>query len=959
MIFTMLDNDVLVNNISLLYIKLNEDKKAIEYVLANGKKTIEKYDTLQEMYTEYQGISTNCLIQLMDGYLLNARRIETIEHPKYDKTRIEYGFGTLGKISEKYNTEKEAEDAFKEIAKDNYIKIEDNYYVSILTIDGLQKDSVNNEAVAYTLTNGKVVKAFYESSEAADKALDNTITKLETFQYVAPEADTREYLKIVSADKTEGGDNTEEYYKNMDLITITNTDNVINVTAISPLNEFKNAVGMRNAWYGILVDLGIPRSKVVALKGYSFDSKELNDNEAKKWGATNDNQFVLWLTGNQYQEYREMIFGANDDSVKPTSITIQFVVDPNFKREETKRDITTLDELKEAMSDSSIKTVNLKADIENINETITFENKVTFNGNGHKLGFAKTGQNLVFLQVSEINNVNVVAQGTDEWTSTYAMQVYNGEGYSISNSSFTGGNGGLLINGATATIENVNVSGNTFGGIEVSKGAAASKNSILYVEGTLTNDTEEYGKPTIWTDGEGQTVIGADSMFTNSEIKEGQVQYYLVEENSKKEVVPEGILVNGVDYDTLADAIATVPDGILTDMTLYKDIAVEEAVEIPENKNIVLDLNGHTITGQNFSANGRILTNKGTLTIDGEGTISSASQGIKGTGAINNEGELVVNSGEFSGGNGANGAAVNNKAGATMTVNGGTFNGCPRGIQNLATLTINDGTFIGSDTYSGNEGNGVICGPSSNTTIKGGTFIGHMNGLSVMDNAEATVKIEGGTFKTDGYESSGAIYNGLGNTIIIDDCEAITEGDSGCTFVNKGIATVNGGTFQGDNTNAQVYTVDSGQGASSKATIELGSNVSAYGTFGALRVTSGTATVKGGTYKVTESNGTPYYALYVSSASGDVTVDVENGTFESPNAAAMCGESLYSFNDVCKLNIENGTFTSPEEKEVIKQETPGVVTITGGNYSSNVEDFVAEGYEIAENEGRFVVNEIQ
>lgn len=38
MVFTKLGNDVLVNNISLLYIKLNSDKQAIEYVLANRKK---------------------------------------------------------------------------------------------------------------------------------------------------------------------------------------------------------------------------------------------------------------------------------------------------------------------------------------------------------------------------------------------------------------------------------------------------------------------------------------------------------------------------------------------------------------------------------------------------------------------------------------------------------------------------------------------------------------------------------------------------------------------------------------------------------------------------------------------------------------------------------------------------------------------------------------------------------
>lgn len=533
MVFTKLGNDILVNNISLLYIKLNSDKQAIEYVLANRKKIVEKFDTLEGMYAAYQAIDTEGLIQLIDGYMLNAMRVETIENPKYDKTRIEYGFGILGKVSEKYNTEAEAEAAFEAIAKDDYIEIEENYYINKLSIDGLQKDSVNDKAVAYTLGNGKTVKAVFENSEAADSALETTVTALESYEYTAPAADSRSYLKITSATKTTGGDNTEDYYKNMDLITITNTDNTINVVATSPLNAFVNSVGMKNTWYGLLVDLGISRDKVVALKGYSFDSNETNAAEAQKWGATNENQFILWLTGDQNQENRQIIFGASDNSVRPTIININFTVNPNLKEEMSIAEVSNLDDLKKVMGDSTIKTVNLMADIENIGEIITFSNKVTFNGNGHKLAFTLTGQNLVFLQPSTVNDLTVESQGTDGWTSTYATQVYNGQGYVLNNVKFTGGNAGLLVNGATATVTNIDVSGNSFGGIEVSKGSLATNPSTLYIEGEVINTTEAYKKPTVWTDGEGveNKVIGGN-FFENSEVKAGQVQYYLVKANS-------------------------------------------------------------------------------------------------------------------------------------------------------------------------------------------------------------------------------------------------------------------------------------------------------------------------------------------------------------------------------------------------------------------------------------------
>src|SRR5699024_3361428 len=203
---------------------------------------------------------------------------------------------------------------------------------------------------------------------------------------------------------------------------------------------------------GLLVDLGITRDKVIALKGYSFDSNETNTADAQKWGATNDNQFILWLTGDQNQENRQIIFGASDNSVRPTIINIKFTVNPNLKEEMSIAEVATLDDLKKVMGDSTIKTVNLMADIENIGEVITFSNKVTFNGNGHKLAFTLTGQNLVFLQPSTVNDLTVESQGTDSWTSTYATQVYNGQGYVLNNVKFTGGNAGLLVNGATATV---------------------------------------------------------------------------------------------------------------------------------------------------------------------------------------------------------------------------------------------------------------------------------------------------------------------------------------------------------------------------------------------------------------------------------------------------------------------------------------------------------------------------
>lgn len=198
----------------------------------------------------------------------------------------------------------------------------------------------------------------------------------------------------------------------------------------------------------------------------------------------------------------------------------------------TTKEVNNLEDLKDAIAKTYIKTVNLNKDIENVRELLAFTQPITLNGNSHKISFTITGQNLVFLQPSTINDLTVESQGTEEWTSTYATQVYNADGFEINNSKFTGANGGLLINGATATINNVDVSGNTFGGIEVSKGPEASKASSLTISGTLINTTEAYGKPTVWIDGkdDGNTVTGG-SLFSSDTIKDDQIQYYLNEEN--------------------------------------------------------------------------------------------------------------------------------------------------------------------------------------------------------------------------------------------------------------------------------------------------------------------------------------------------------------------------------------------------------------------------------------------
>ncbi|NLY45277.1 MAG: hypothetical protein GX053_04720, partial [Tissierella sp.] len=88
----------------------------------------------------------------------------------------------------------------------------------------------------------------------------------------------------------------------------------------------------------------------------------------------------------------------------------------------------------------------------------------------------------------------------DKWQGNFVLHVYNTKGVTLKDLGLTGGDAGLLVNGSEVTLEGtIDVSGNQFGGIEVSKGIAVGlKSSVLTVNGKLVNNTEESGEPTIW-----------------------------------------------------------------------------------------------------------------------------------------------------------------------------------------------------------------------------------------------------------------------------------------------------------------------------------------------------------------------------------------------------------------------------------------------------------------------------
>ena len=323
------------------------------------------------------------------------------------------------------------------------------------------------------------------------------------------------------------------------------------------------------------------------------------------------------------------------------------------------------------------------------------------------------------------------------------------------------------------------------------------------------------------------------------------------------------------------------------------DDDITASITIPKGKNITLDLNGKTLTNE---AGNHTITNEGTLTIKGDGTVDNVSHAK---------------------------AAVYNKQGATATLSGGKFTRSKEtgksdsvsggnsyyNILNQGEMTINSGvevsqtghfsSLIDNGWYNGSENTAKI---NAKLTINGGTFSGGLNTIKNDDFGDLTIKdgkfsntsgavvlnwnianISGGSFEVADSAKS-VIANGYGNaemdkgelTITGGTFTASNDGAGnifGYTGSNGGFVKISGGTFDGDlNTTGYPYTPEISGGeftddpgqyvVNDKAVLVLDKDE-----YLVIYNDDDYARVLGATYKAAISD-TPYYYLDEEDAAG-------------------------------------------------------------------------------------------
>lgn len=147
------------------------------------------------------------------------------------------------------------------------------------------------------------------------------------------------------------------------------------------------------------------------------------------------------------------------------------------EEDETVENVTNFEGLKAAIESEEVETINIMNDIE-VTEKLQILSEKNINGNEYKLTFKNDSK---------------------EWQGNYVLQFYKTTG-SVKDLTITGGDAAILVNGSTVTLEGtVDVSGNEFGGIEVTQGKGVTINPKLTVNATLTFTDENL--PAIWIDG--------------------------------------------------------------------------------------------------------------------------------------------------------------------------------------------------------------------------------------------------------------------------------------------------------------------------------------------------------------------------------------------------------------------------------------------------------------------------
>ena len=499
--------------------------------------------------------------------------------------------------------------------------------------------------------------------------------------------------------------------------------------------------------------------------GYSGDKSftiDLNSKTIRQNGALND--YLIWIKNDGSKANTITLKNGTLDA--GTTAYCAFATASSNKQKIT----INLEDINLVGNNSNGAVAKIRGGAE-----LNVKSGTVITGKNNYVGIEAVGNNTV---VNIYDNVNIYQNGTSSYVGAIVgasynatMNIYGGYGKSAKC--------GIIVMSTGATI---NVSGGEW--IANNDGTVATENNAVLVSqnnryetgwacksilnvtgGTFKGGYNCYGM------GPGVEPDDAQINIKGGNFNADPASYVVAGYEAKEE---NGVYTVGKPK-ALADFEAAIAQG--GSVTLSADITLLESVVI-EGKNVVLDLNGKTVTAPLFSAfevkngaeltikNGKVVAYESTVrAIGGKAVIESGEYTSTGTALdspatyrysldCRENGELVVNGGTFKSNNGM----IN--VGSTVTINGGKFENVIEKTMTRhfayvsAPLTINDGEFYGKANSS--AGGCFFCGAAAggNIQINGGKFTSLWTSGSVNRIFEVyfggTINVTGGMFNTNG-----------------------------------------------------------------------------------------------------------------------------------------------------------------------------------------------------------------
>lgn len=402
--------------------------------------------------------------------------------------------------------------------------------------------------------------------------------------------------------------------------------------------------------------------------------------------------------------------------------------------------ITTENALKEAISNAATtenKIVTLDGDID-LTSQLTINTSITLNGNGHTIkannaswSTDNSSKHLVSIEAGSnkvaFNDVVFDCNNQADNIQVYKSSDVTFNNITLQNSKSTYAD--MIVNASS-----VIVTGTLTASKSINVGWGNSISDVSSCSFNAENATLK-GVVAVYTDSDDVTNAGNISKFT-LKLPDGWVN--TTSEQTHIQYLPAVAKVGDTSYYASISAAVNASENADT-VTLLKDSV--EAITIPADKTITLDLNGHKIVNSSAPQNDTVadnlrkhtITNNGTLTIMdsvGTGVVDNVSHGRA---ALYNAGTISeIKGGKFT-------RSVDNSTDATSAKGNSWY--VVYNAKNATITKISAGDFLAIGHFSSLFSN---CGTIGE--ISGGTF--NQDGSIAFKNEGTITKISGGTFSS-------------------------------------------------------------------------------------------------------------------------------------------------------------------------------------------------------------------